>query len=163
MKSTCISGMRKAGYSLVEMMVVVGIIGVTASTATFQVIRRQPMQELNRACWEVMAHLREARSLAVSRGVPAQVTVNTSTRRITTWTDDNGNGARNTGEESSLALDDRDDIRIWTFPTSGTFSPVGTFSAGSYSVMYLFVNSTALAQNRIVFIYPNGQVQLIDP
>ncbi len=152
----------KAGYTLTEMMMVVGVVGMTASTAGFQWVRNRPRQDLNRAAWEVVGILREARSEAARQGVPSVVNINSSRRRITIWTDSNRNGVRDDGEERHLDLSNLRNISIWSYPSSGTFSSLGTFSQGSTAFMIVQVRSHTLQELKTLHIYPNGQIHLAD-
>ena len=57
----------QAGYSLIEVMVVLGIMGVMASMAVFQIAQSQPAAKAEGAMRVVIAQLNGARSQAITQ------------------------------------------------------------------------------------------------
>ena len=170
MSSQLFNSRSRAGFSLTEMVVVVAIMGVTASFATWETVRRKPRAELNRAAWEITTQLRRARLQAISRNRPCEVTFDTSDLTCTTWTDDDEDGAVDAGEATTVDLSDIEDLNMWVWPdTSCTFDTRGHITTGavvyedgsSYNLQYVYLLKP-YAGAKAMYIYHNGQVDLRD-
>jgi len=66
--------MRKRGYSLIETVAVLLVLGVLAAAAAVPFVRPSEKAALERGVWEVQARLNYARFKSVYRGWPMKVT-----------------------------------------------------------------------------------------
>jgi type II secretory pathway pseudopilin PulG len=67
MKQIFSAARRQAGYSAIELMMTVGIMGVVGSMAVFQISTAQPAQKSEGAMRVIMAQLNTARELSITQ------------------------------------------------------------------------------------------------
>lgn len=146
----------RSGYTVVELLVVVGIIGMMAAAATPSFIKQIPNRRLDRAAWQVYMDLHQAQALAVSENVSVQVSFNTAQKQYTIWADANDNGAKDAGETEIKTLSDIAGLSLYTYPTSATFQPAGTVEAANgyyYFYVQIYVQNSGY---KYVYAFPNG-------
>lgn len=73
---------RRAGFSLMELLVALTILALAMSVVSLSVSRRSPSFEMRRAASETVSLMREARLAAQAGGVPAMVVFDPEARRI---------------------------------------------------------------------------------
>lgn len=145
---------RKQGYSLMELMVVIGILGIIMSVAAMDYVKGMPKRRVHGAAFDIVVRLRQARMMAASANAPAEVSI--SGRTITTWVDRDGDGVRDAGEESSMEIDPL--VDFFNYPNAGTFDARGMFnSPGSY--LYIYINAPNVV-GQTVYVFPSGHVDL---
>jgi prepilin-type N-terminal cleavage/methylation domain-containing protein len=97
--------MKNNGFTLIELMVVIVVIGIAAGFSIPNLVRTIPVYRLNNATNDIAGQLMIARSKAISDGVPyiGTFTTNGSSFRITK--DLNSNNNVDTGEPTvSISL-----------------------------------------------------------
>jgi len=147
----------KAGFSLMELMVVVGIVAVTGTIGMSglesfkRAMDKSPMEQ-------VLADLRFARAMAASEKRDVQITFNNAAQQYSMWVDRNGNGNVDTGEVEFTILDNRG-VSLYTSPNTGTFRPDGTFVTGSNM---LYVGVTTPSGYTSLYVSPSGHADTID-
>jgi prepilin-type N-terminal cleavage/methylation domain-containing protein len=146
---------RRAGFTLTEIVVTLGIMAVVSSVAAFNIINRMPQYRLEQAQYQILGDLRNARMEAVSRSANCQFTFNNSARTYSIWVDRNGNGQTDTGELSVKSLAKLPGIALYAWPMSGTFKPNGTFNCNS---SYGYVSVSSPHGYRYVYVFPSGQI-----
>ena len=162
-------GERCAGFTVLEMAIVVALIALVSLMTAPGVLRRLPEYRLNAAEENLLLHLRAARLSALVEGRPVIFESRSDPTSYVVWVDRNVDGVMQSGEE-----------RLYTLPTSGKtpfamsepaglFRPNGTFTAlasvssGMYTnqstrSLTLTVNSTGTTQRRQLVVYGSGQV-----
>ena len=87
------------GFSMMEMMIVLVVIGLLASLAAPSLIQQMPRLETKTQIKQVLSKLREARSLAISRNAPAGVCFDASASTWKVFLDNNpANNLLNSGD-----------------------------------------------------------------
>ena len=104
---------KDAGFSMVELLVVLGIIAALAAVTIPGFLAYIPNYRLNAATQELLGDIQMAKLRAVKKGVVVSIRVNTATDSYTMFVDDGaganyGNGAIDAGEET---------IKTVTMPT----------------------------------------------
>lgn len=74
---------RSAGFTLIEMLVVVAVIGIITALASPRVHRALPGLELRSAAHELAAAARSARARAIADGAPAALSLDLTTGGFT--------------------------------------------------------------------------------
>ena len=148
-------GHLKQAFTLLEMVIVVALISVITAIAVSNIVGRMPTYRLEQASWRITSDLRAARMNAVSKSTDVVVTFDTSAKSYTIWTDADKDGAVDSGEQVTKSLSDIAGITLYTYPSTGTFKPQGTFSS-TYYYWYISVNTSA--GYRYVYVFPSGQV-----
>lgn len=146
----------RRGYSLIEMLVVVGLMAVVGAFAASNHLGQRPSRLLERATMQIASDLCSARMQAVSVCEPVVVTFSEDGRGYTFWTDYNTNGVSEVSETQSFDVD-VPGLQFKSTAPSSTFSPRGTLgSADHYWACSLTV---AEAGTRHIYVLPNGQVR----
>ena len=83
---------KNSGFTLMEMMVVIGIIGITAAIAIPSILSYLPKQRLNSGARGIYSAMQYARLRAVKEKTPVSVNFNPGTDSFTVFTDANSNG-----------------------------------------------------------------------
>lgn len=144
----------KQGFSLLELMVVVGIMGIIMSFAGFDYVKMAPQRRLEGAAYDVVTLLRQARMFAASGNTRSRVTV--AGNDITVWVDRNNDGAVGGDETFTRTIDSK--ITLAKSPDTGTFTSRGMFECSYYAMVVSL--STSGAGLKKIFIYPSGQVDI---
>jgi len=149
-----------SGYTLAEILTVVGIIGMLALMAFLGHRGQLPRHRLDRATLETAAALRGARMQAVSECVAAEVSLMSSVNSFVIWVDSNTNGSVDQGEQQIKSLSEVPDLAIQSSETSGTFDTRGAFSgpAGCWRIQV----TVPPAGSRWIEILPSGHVECLD-
>ena len=119
------SGARVAGFTLMELMVTVAVIGIVARVATVNVIREIPRYRLTNAATQLAWTFRALRMRAISQHHTVTVTF-TNNQVYTVWTDVNDNGSSDSGEVQTTDLSGAYPGVQLNSTTNPVFNPTGT-------------------------------------
>jgi prepilin-type N-terminal cleavage/methylation domain-containing protein len=146
-----------AGFTLVELMVVVAIFGVVALVAVTNLARKSPNAHSENAQWQIAGDLRLARQLALNENTKVQVTFDNAANSYTIWTDSNRDGVRNGGETITKTLREHLNARVRAIPVSATFTPQGNMKTDrSWWYITLYVpNSSGVKK---LYVFENGHI-----
>ena len=89
---------KNSGFTLMEVMVVIAIIGITAAIAIPNVISYLPKHRLNGGARDVYSAMQYARLKAVKEKTPVSIIFNIGTDSFTVFDDSNGNGTIDGGD-----------------------------------------------------------------
>ena len=89
---------KNSGFTLMEMMVVIAIIGITAAIAIPNVISYLPKHRLNGGARDVYSAMQYARLMAVKEKTPVSINFNLGTDSFTVFDDANTNGTIDGGD-----------------------------------------------------------------
>lgn len=146
---------KNSAFTLLEMMIVVALISVITAIGVANIVGRMPTYRVEQASWRITSDLRAARMEAVSKSANVVVTFDSAAQNYTIWTDANNDGAVDTGEQVTHILSDIPGLTLYTYPSTGTFKPEGTFSSTYY---YWYISVYSSAGYRYVYVFPSGQV-----
>ena len=147
------------GFSLVELITVVGIMSLVGASAIPSLIKTLPERRLKRAAWQMYMDLQEAKAQAVSLNLPVELTVNNSLDQYTLWVDANDNGVRETDEKTVTSLDHLRGVDFYAYPARIVFSPTGTIDFPSSFNHFLNMQVTVSGVGtKHVYVFPNGHI-----
>ena len=89
---------KNSGFTLMELMVAIAIIGITAAIAIPNVISYLPKHRLNGGARDVYSAMQYARLKAVKERTPVSINFNIGTDGFTVFDDSNGNGTIDGGD-----------------------------------------------------------------
>jgi len=89
---------KNSGFTLMEMMIVIAIIGITAAIAIPNVISYLPKHRLNGGARDVYSAMQYARLRAVKERTPVFIDFNTGANTFNVLSDSNGNGTLDGGD-----------------------------------------------------------------
>jgi type II secretion system protein H len=153
---------REAGFSIVELMVVLLILGITLAASLPAFNRYLASSTLQNASEEFAGRLKLARQTAVAQGVPQIVSWNTASQTYSIITDSNGDGVAQAGEPVLGPFDLPNGITLandTVDPFAGTqltFNPNGSASQSGTVVL----SNTKNGSLNLSVLAPTGQVRV---
>ena len=147
------AGNRRAGFSLVEMMVTMSVMAMLAGVGFLDYARMIPELRDDRATADVVSNVRQVRMEAVSRN--AKVEWRLDGGDICWWVDLDRDGVRDVGEESRQALDDRGEYSM--YPDQATFDSRGEIIPEVYPGAVIW--SRQLTKVTVLVVSANGHVR----
>jgi len=145
------------GFTLVEMMIVVAVMGILAGIAAPNFQTYMAQRRLNGAARQVMTDLMEARMKAVSLNQKVKVSFG-SNHIYQIWNDTDGNGTVADDEGDDIERDIHPDYYDVTFSASAdpVFQTRGTVSPGST------ITLTNSSGSKYVKVALTGRVKIDD-
>lgn len=147
----------RAGFTLAEVAIAVGILAIIAGIALFHVRGKMPAYQVDRGSSAAWAQLRAARAQAVSEARPVAVALSPAARVLTVRTDRDEDGAYSAAETAVLDLSQVPGLTIAANCTNGSFSARGAFSCATGYWKLRF--GCADARPEYVYVFAGGQVE----
>ena len=153
---------KKAGFTLIELMIVIAIMAILAGIAAPNFQTYMAQRRLNGAARQVMTDLMAARMKAVSMNQKVKVSFG-SNHTYQIWNDADGNGtvADNEGDDVERGI--HPDYHDVTFSASANpiFNPRGTasFSPSSFGATITLGSSSG---SKDVEVYLTGRIKIDD-
>ena len=144
---------ERSGFSLIEMLLSIGIFAVAASITVGDVVDGVTKHRLNGVKSTLIQDLRTARSNAVNQNLHVRVTFLNELDQYAIWTDLDRDGVVDIGESEQYMLDP--EVNMWCYPEQGTFSPKGTFACSN---SYCYVSVQTPSGYESLLLTPNGHV-----
>jgi type II secretion system protein H len=116
---------QRAGFTLVELMLTIVIIGIGARVASVNMIREVPRYRLTSAATQLAWTFRALRMRAISQHHPVTVTF-TNDHVYTVWTDRNDNGISDSDEVQTTDISGAYRGVQLASTTNPIFNPTGT-------------------------------------
>ena len=146
----------RAGFTLLDVMIVVAIIGVVGAVAMPGVRSKLPAYRLDKAASAVVSELHVGRVRSRSRNLPVEVEIDDNALALHMKMDLNGNGLFDAGETATLDLSSIKGLSLDPTVATGSFSPRGTFSCTG-GTMRIGV-TVAGGGTEYVYVFGGGQV-----
>jgi type II secretory pathway pseudopilin PulG len=150
-------GGSRAGYTLLDFMIVVALIVVVGMVAIPNIVGKMPEFRLDGAAGAVNAELRAARMLARSGGRDVEVSVDGGGGTLSVQSDRNGNGTIEADEVSVLDLSQYHGVSIGASASNGVFNARGTFTCTGGNMKISLTSSQGDAQ--YVYVFAGGIVE----
>ena len=148
---------HSAGFTLVELMVAVAIMGVFLSVAVTNLARKTPNQHRENAQWQIAGDLRLARQQALSQNTEVQVTFNNAENSYRIWVDSDRDGLKDPQETITRTLSQHKGANVWASPATATFTPQGNMkTAQAYLYISLFVRDSS--GYKYLYVFENGHI-----
>ena len=116
---------QAAGFTLVELLVTMAIMGMVSSVTAVSMIRELPRYRLTNAASQLAWTFRGLRMRAISQHHAVTVTV-TTPHSYTVWTDRNDDGVSNSGEVQTIDFHGAYPGVQLASTANPTFNPTGT-------------------------------------
>ncbi|NQT92659.1 MAG: hypothetical protein HQ559_07855 [Lentisphaerae bacterium] len=158
MNNAFIKGRRRAaGFTLIDIMLVVAIFGVMACFAVVSMRRVRARHSLDDAVSVVVAELRAARTYARSGSRPVLVAIDPVGKTLTVRIDRDGNGSFTANEQSVVRIGRSPAVSVSVNTTNGVFSAAGSFScAQSFWKTRVSVPDLGV---EYVYVFAAGQIE----
>jgi prepilin-type N-terminal cleavage/methylation domain-containing protein len=114
-----------AGFTLVELMITVAVIGIVSSVTAVNVLREIPHYRLTNAASQLAWTFRGLRMRAIGQHHAVTVTF-TNSHVYTVWTDRNDNGISDSGEVQTIDINGAYPGVQLASTADATFNPTGT-------------------------------------
>lgn len=161
MKSTVNSADRRAGFTVIELIVSISLIAVLLAISLPMLFGYMPEHQIDRVSTRIKAELKAARMRAMSTGVPALVDFNADSHTYTIWSDINEDGVTNSGEVVSHNLADDGSASFSVYNSDhGRFTPAGFFEVldKNMNLLYTMIKHADTDAYNLLVVGPSGQV-----
>ena len=115
------------GFTLVEIIITVFLIGIVGSVAVTSAVNILPRMRIDRASSRLAFQLQQARSEAIARNQNIFINLDSTANTLTIWVDRNRDGERDADEVRVILLEDPALVQIDTNLTQGLFNAYGQF------------------------------------
>jgi Tfp pilus assembly protein FimT len=156
------------GYSLAELMTVVGMVGIVSLIGIPALMQLMPQYRIKSAASEMAASIRMIRERAISTRTSWKMVVDPSNDRFTMWEMINGSWVQtgNDGRKLTGTLAYKSwtgvDIQAAASPTTVAFDRSGAQTTSSDVVVTLAVDSTLVRYNRYtITVSPSGNITVV--
>ena len=146
--------MRREGYTLVEVLISVLLVGILALVAVGNFRRDAEPRAVDRSAWRLAAALRHARAQAISESRPVHVCFNSSNGLLQTWVDRDADYVADPGESRRDEIYQHPWVRVSAAPTSGVFGADGC--CDTVTRPWRFEVGLGVSTQR-VFVLPTGR------
>jgi len=151
-----------AGFTLVEVMIVVAIVAILATIGTPALLNAMPGMRASGAARQVLSDFRLARTLAVERGVDAGISFDApSATHYFIYMDNDDDGTFSAGDETVKETTLTDEYKAVAFKSNDSSAPtdgVDLDGAGGNSIS--FEPRGSATGSGSVYLMPSGDVGL---
>jgi len=152
-----VKAINDKGFTLIEMMVVVALIGIMLSIAVPSILSQRPLWKSNGTARELLTNMRMTQSKAIRAGEPHAITFFTATKKYTIFSD-NGDGGGTAGD----GIQNGTEATVKEVPLGTTiaYGVIGTPPAMKGGAIQADgVNFTLRSGNKSVIFRPDGSAE----
>ena len=132
---------KDKGFTLTEMLVTIIVAGILAALSAPSLVGLLNRNQINEAQRQVESSIREAQRQAIRRGKSCSVTINTTSKTISSSTNGCLLSQRKFGE-SNLVGGDKVSLKVNSSPLTIDFTHKGTTSSNAVIVIESSLNNT---------------------
>lgn len=153
---------RHTGFTLMELVIVVVVIGIIAGMAVPSFLSYLPKQRVKATARDMVSELRLARSQSISERQAYGVTIDLSKQSFTYFADADGDGTLSAGDSTITADTVSTDVKITTCTFTNNTVVFGSTGSASSSGDLQVVSSDGQVIMSINVLASTGRVRLTE-